>query len=59
MLNSRVARITLQYMFWSGLNAAIGAEVQLVVPPHKFGEFGELRERFDLKTRLEINNLQE
>lgn len=34
-------------------------KVELMVPPHKFGEFSELSEKFNLKQRIMINNLQE
>ncbi|KAG5680171.1 hypothetical protein PVAND_009696 [Polypedilum vanderplanki] len=37
----------------------IKSNVRLIVPPHKFGDFSELVERFELKTRLLVTNLQE
>lgn len=36
-----------------------GSHIQLLVPPHKFGEFSELTERFDMKTEIVTQNLQE
>lgn len=41
--------------FSSGLKK----NVELIVPPHKFGEFSELIKKFNLKNRLIVKNLQE
>lgn len=38
---------------------AINSNARLVVPPHKFGEFSELNEKFEMNSRLVIENLQE
>jgi hypothetical protein len=37
----------------------IGSTAQLVVPPHKFGEWSEWVENFKLDVKLLSNNLQE
>lgn len=36
-----------------------GKNFDLVVPPHKFAEFGDFIEKFELKVRMTISNLQE
>lgn len=52
-------KFSLQYNFWNSLRHVVGTETQLVVPPHKFGEFSELNERFTLSAQLITGNLQE
>jgi Carboxypeptidase activation peptide len=47
-----------QYRFWE-FPGEVGKNAELVVPPHKFGEFSEITEKFQLKSRLMIKNLQE
>ncbi|CRL02092.1 CLUMA_CG015125, isoform A [Clunio marinus] len=46
------------YQFWD-FPGEIGKHADLVVPPHKFGEFSELVETFELKSRMVNENLQE
>lgn len=46
------------YSFWSE-PVNLDSEVELVVPPHKFAEFGELVERYGLSVELSVSNLQE
>lgn len=36
----------------------IGAKAQLIVPPHKFGDWSEIVDSFKLKVELKSNNLQ-
>lgn len=36
----------------------VNKNVELMVPPHKFGEFHELIEKFNIKSRLIIEDLQ-
>jgi Carboxypeptidase activation peptide len=36
-----------------------GKKADLIVPPHKFGEFSEIVDKFELKSRMTIKNLQE
>lgn len=50
--------VVFQYRFWD-FPGEKGMKASLVVPPHKFGEFSELTEKFQLKTRQMIKNLQE
>ena len=38
---------------------AINKNVELVVPPHKFGEFSELVESFQIESHLLVSDLQE
>ncbi|XP_039434691.1 zinc carboxypeptidase-like [Culex pipiens pallens] len=45
------------YNFWSE-PAQVDGDVDLVVPPHKFAEFEELVERFGLKAKLNVEDLQ-
>lgn len=45
------------YNFWSE-PAQVDSDVDLVVPPHKFAEFEELVERFGLKAKLNVEDLQ-
>lgn len=47
-----------QYEFWHEPQS-IGHNVELVVPPHKFGEWSEFIEKFELQTVMMISNLQE
>ncbi|XP_070500161.1 zinc carboxypeptidase-like [Chironomus tepperi] len=37
----------------------IDKDAQIIVPPHKFGEFSEVLQKFQIKSRLMITNLQE
>jgi hypothetical protein len=37
----------------------VGKSTQLIVPPHKFGDWSELVERFGMKVKMLNNNLQE
>jgi hypothetical protein len=51
--------ISHQYSFLSAPPSVVGKSTQLIVPPHKFGDWSELVERFDMKVKLLNNNLQE
>nr|AAT36730.1 carboxypeptidase A [Aedes aegypti] len=46
------------YSFWSE-PVNVDSHVELVVPPHKFGEFGELVERYELQAELSVSNLEQ
>jgi hypothetical protein len=46
------------YSFWD-YPAAVGTTVYLQVAPHKLSDFGELIEKFEIKSKLYIANLQE
>ncbi|KAG5680149.1 hypothetical protein PVAND_009674 [Polypedilum vanderplanki] len=46
------------YQFLSSSPPFTGIKTQLIVPPHKFGEWSELVENFDLQVKLINNNLQ-
>lgn len=48
----------LQYNFWNA-PTTVGSTIDLVVPPHQFAHFGEMIEKFNLRTALSIDNLQE
>lgn len=50
--------ICLQYDFWDSPNK-VGSSVDVVVPPHKFADFGEIVERYKFQTTLTTKNLQE
>ncbi|XP_055599295.1 zinc carboxypeptidase-like [Uranotaenia lowii] len=45
------------YDFWTE-PANVGSHADLVVPPHKFGEFSDFVERFNLQASLSQSNLQ-
>lgn len=46
------------YSFWES-PAKVPSTADIVVPPHQFAHFGELITKFNLKTKLNIANLQE
>ncbi|XP_062559197.1 zinc carboxypeptidase-like [Armigeres subalbatus] len=46
------------YNFWSE-PVNVDSEVDLVVPPHMFAEFGELVERYDLQVQLSVSDLEQ
>jgi hypothetical protein len=48
-----------QYQFLSSPPAVVGVKSPLIVPPHKFGEWSDLIEKFNLDVKLLNNNLQE
>lgn len=56
ILNATFLR-NIQYSFWES-PGKISSTVELIVPPHKFAEFGEITKNFELKTRLNIEDLQ-
>lgn len=43
----------------STLQNRIGSRAEILVPPHKFGEIGELIEKFHLQSKLLVTNWQE
>ncbi|XP_055598523.1 zinc carboxypeptidase-like [Uranotaenia lowii] len=45
------------YSFWSD-PVKVDSDVDLVVPPHKFGEFSEIVENHGLRASLSVSNLQ-
>lgn len=44
------------FSFWDG--PVLGQEAELMVPPHKFGEFSEICEQFGIWNKLKITNVQ-
>ena len=40
-------------------SSEINSKLKLIVPPHKFAEFSELIDEFEVESRLVIKNLQE
>lgn len=44
------------YSFWEG--PYLGKEAELMVPPHKFGEFSEICDKFGIRNKLKIANVQ-
>lgn len=53
-----ILNVPLKYRLVSGSNK-VGNEVQIIVPPHKFGEFGEFDVKFHLNAEIITWNLQE
>ncbi|CAG9804826.1 unnamed protein product [Chironomus riparius] len=47
------------YKFMTTPKMLIGSTAQLIVPPHKFGEWSEWVENFKIEVKLLSNNLQE
>lgn len=45
------------YSFWDS-PATVGANAEIVVPPHKFSDFSEICDQFELKCKLKIVNVQ-
>lgn len=45
------------YDFWSSPD--IGREVDILVPPHKFGEFEDMLTKFNIKYNIKNENIQE
>ncbi|XP_065072617.1 zinc carboxypeptidase-like [Ochlerotatus camptorhynchus] len=46
------------YSFWES-PVQTNMNLRMVVPPHKFGDFEEMMERFDMESSLKVNNVQE
>ncbi|XP_037034305.1 zinc carboxypeptidase-like [Bradysia coprophila] len=44
------------YDFWSG--ASLVRDVDVMIPPHKFGEFEDFLERFNISFHIKVENIQ-
>lgn len=44
------------YLFWNSID--IGRIVDIMVPPHKFAEFSELADAYNIEHTLKVDNVQ-
>lgn len=45
------------YDFWTG--ASLSQDTDVMVPPHKFGEFEDFLDRFNIDFHIKVENIQE